>query len=129
METRGWRLSAHRCLLPICAAGSCRWNRTGARRLRYCRSMLREVDAHLPGGGLPLGHLHEVIEGGTVIEYAGLATLFAAGIGALPGRSSGVCAAAICLRPRLRGSAFIPTGSSTARHGKTATCSRRWKRG
>ena len=33
-----------------------------------------------PGGGLTLGHLHEVIEGGPAGEYAGLATLFTAGI-------------------------------------------------
>jgi hypothetical protein len=39
-----------------------------------------EVDAHVPGGGLQLGHLHEVIEGGAASEYAGLATLFAAGV-------------------------------------------------
>jgi protein ImuA len=45
-----------------------------------------EVDAHLPAGGLPLGHLHEVIQGGPASEYAGLATLFAAGIVArIPG--------------------------------------------
>jgi protein ImuA len=41
---------------------------------------LAEVDAHVPGGGLQLGHLHEVIEGGSASEYAGLATLFAAGV-------------------------------------------------
>ena len=41
-----------------------------------------EVDAHVPGGGLALGHFHEVIEGGAASEYAGLATLFAAGIAA-----------------------------------------------
>ena len=41
---------------------------------------LAEVDAHVPGGGLQLGHLHEVIEGGAASEYAGLATLFAAGV-------------------------------------------------
>lgn len=41
-----------------------------------------EVDAHVPGGGLALGHFHEVIEGGAAREYAGLATLFAAGIAA-----------------------------------------------
>ena len=35
---------------------------------------LAEVDAHVPGGGLQLGHLHEVIEGGAASEYAGLAT-------------------------------------------------------
>jgi protein ImuA len=41
---------------------------------------IAEVDAHVPGGGLQLGHLHEVIEGGAASEYAGLATLFAAGV-------------------------------------------------
>ena len=41
-----------------------------------------EVDAHVPGGGLALGHFHEVIAGGAASEYAGLATLFAAGIAA-----------------------------------------------
>jgi protein ImuA len=41
---------------------------------------IAEVDAHVPGGGLQLGHLHEVIEGRAVSEYAGLATLFAAGV-------------------------------------------------
>jgi hypothetical protein len=39
-----------------------------------------ELDIHLPSGGLPLGHLHEVIEGGPASEYAGIATLFIAGI-------------------------------------------------
>jgi protein ImuA len=38
------------------------------------------VDEHLPGGGLALGQLHEVIEAGPAGEYAGLATLFTAGI-------------------------------------------------
>ena len=41
---------------------------------------IAQVDAHVPGGGLQLGHLHEVIEGGAASEYAGLATLFAAGV-------------------------------------------------
>src|SRR6516162_502014 len=41
-----------------------------------------QVDAHVPGGGLALGHFHEVSEGGAASEYAGLATLFAAGIAA-----------------------------------------------
>ncbi|WP_159006264.1 damage-inducible mutagenesis protein [Bradyrhizobium sp. S69] len=41
-----------------------------------------ELDGHLPGGGLRLGHLHEVVEGGAAATYAGLATLFAAGIAA-----------------------------------------------
>ena len=43
------------------------------------------IDEHLRGG-LALGHLHEVIESGAASEYAGLATLFAAGIVArIPG--------------------------------------------
>ena len=46
-----------------------------------------EVDAHVPGGGLALGLFHEVIEGGAASEYAGLATLFAAGIAASPHRA------------------------------------------
>jgi protein ImuA len=40
------------------------------------------LDAHLPGGGLALGALHEVIDGGPAAEFAGAATLFAAGIAA-----------------------------------------------
>lgn len=45
-----------------------------------------DVDEHLPGGGLALGHLHEVIEGGQSSSYAALASLFAAGIlSRLPG--------------------------------------------
>jgi protein ImuA len=38
------------------------------------------VDGGLPGGGLALGHLHEVMEGGPASEFAGLAALFTAGI-------------------------------------------------
>lgn len=45
-----------------------------------------EIDRRLPGGGLPLGHLHEVAEGGPAGEHAAVATLFAAGIVArIPG--------------------------------------------
>lgn len=39
-----------------------------------------ELDDRLPHGGLARGHLHEAIEGGAASQYAGLATLFAAGI-------------------------------------------------
>lgn len=39
-----------------------------------------ELDGHLPGNGLQRGHLHEVLEGGPASSYAGLATLFTAGI-------------------------------------------------
>lgn len=38
------------------------------------------IDEHLPQGGLQRGHLHEAIEGGAASQYAGLATLFVAGI-------------------------------------------------
>jgi protein ImuA len=38
------------------------------------------IDAHLPQGGLARGHLHEAIEGGGASQYAGIATLFMAGI-------------------------------------------------
>jgi protein ImuA len=41
---------------------------------------VRELDGHLPNGGLALGHLHEVFEGGPASEFAGIATLFTAGI-------------------------------------------------
>jgi protein ImuA len=39
-----------------------------------------ELDTQLPQGGLPRGHLHEAIEGGVASQYAGVATLFVAGI-------------------------------------------------
>lgn len=38
------------------------------------------LDAHLPGHGLALGSLHEVLEGGPAAEFAGAATLFVAGL-------------------------------------------------
>ena len=41
---------------------------------------LDAIDRSLPQGGLPVGHLHEVFEAGAASEYAGLATLFIAGI-------------------------------------------------
>ena len=40
------------------------------------------LDRHLPGRGLTLGSLHEVIEDGSASEFAGTATFFAAGIAA-----------------------------------------------
>jgi protein ImuA len=44
------------------------------------------IDERLPHGGLPRGHLHEAIEGGATSQYAGVATLFVAGIFArMPG--------------------------------------------
>jgi protein ImuA len=41
---------------------------------------LAEIDRHLPGGGLALGHLHDVLEAGAAAEHAARATLFVAGI-------------------------------------------------
>jgi len=38
------------------------------------------IDGHLPGGGLGLGCLHEVAQGGAGVEHSEAATLFAAGI-------------------------------------------------
>ena len=38
------------------------------------------IDGHLPGGGLPLGRLHEFVESGVAAEHAAAATLFVAGI-------------------------------------------------
>lgn len=38
------------------------------------------VDRHLPWGGLPLGTLHELVEGGVESEHMAAATLFTAGI-------------------------------------------------
>jgi protein ImuA len=40
------------------------------------------LDRCLPGGGLALGALHEVVESGPAAEFAGAATLFVAGIAA-----------------------------------------------
>ncbi|MBJ6127376.1 ImuA family protein [Microvirga splendida] len=40
------------------------------------------LDRHLPGKGLTLGSLHEVIEEGPASEFAGTATFFTAGIAA-----------------------------------------------
>jgi len=40
------------------------------------------LDRGLPGGGLALGALHEVVESGPAAEFAGAATLFIAGIAA-----------------------------------------------
>jgi protein ImuA len=51
-----------------------------ARKLSTLPFGIPDIDARLPGGGLALGHLHEVIEGGAAGEYAAVATLFAAGI-------------------------------------------------
>lgn len=40
------------------------------------------IDRHLPGRGLQLGAVHEVVENGPAAEFAGSATLFTAGIAA-----------------------------------------------
>ena len=41
---------------------------------------VEDIDSRLPHGGLERGHLHEAIEAGAASQYAGLATLFVAGI-------------------------------------------------
>jgi protein ImuA len=43
---------------------------------------IKELDRHLPGGGLALGALHEVAGGGNGAIHGAAAALFAAGIGA-----------------------------------------------
>jgi protein ImuA len=43
---------------------------------------LREIDRHLPGGGLPLGALHEIAGGGNGAIDGAAAALFAGGIAA-----------------------------------------------
>ena len=68
---------------PIAIAELRRWlERTGSHAGE--RAVLpfgpRAIDQRLPAGGLLLGHLHEVIEAGAASEYAGLATVFTAGI-------------------------------------------------
>jgi protein ImuA len=40
---------------------------------------IRDVDEHLPAGGLKLGSIHEVMEAGSAAEHAALASLFVAG--------------------------------------------------
>jgi protein ImuA len=43
---------------------------------------VRDIDIRLPQGGLPRGHLHEAIEEGLASQFAGLASLFVAGVAA-----------------------------------------------
>ena len=52
----------------------------GARVRAVLPFRIREVDRHLPGGGLALGSLHEVMQAGAASEHAAVATLFVAGI-------------------------------------------------
>jgi hypothetical protein len=90
---------------------------------------IAEVDAHVPGGGLQLGRLHEVsrAEQPANMRVSRRSSQRVSSRVWL-GRSCGVCAAAISLRQHLRESAFIPTGSFTARRGMTAKSSRRWRK-
>jgi hypothetical protein len=37
---------------------------------------IEDMDEHLPGGGLCLGHLHEVMEAGPASEHAAIASIF-----------------------------------------------------
>ena len=80
--------------------------------------------------GLQLGDLHEVIEGRAASEYAGLATLFAAGVVA---RLAGPIL--WCLRgrdlfaPALARIGLHPARVFTATRGMTVKSSRRWRKG
>ena len=69
---------------------------------------IAEVDAHMPGGGLALGHFHEVIEGGAASEFAGSRNVVCrrdrsahpwAGP-VVPTRPRSLCAGARAYRPR-----------------------------
>src|SRR3954471_6924446 len=76
------------------------------------------LDDRLPGGGLALGHLHEVIEGGVASEYAAVATLFAAGILArVPGP------VLWCLRGR---DLFAPALARIGLHPDRVICCETW---
>ncbi|KAA0574685.1 damage-inducible protein [Azospirillum sp. B21] len=52
----------------------------GGRSLRVLPFGQPEIDDQLPGGGLPLGAVHEVTDGGEEQAHVAAATLFAAGI-------------------------------------------------
>ena len=54
----------------------------GGRRRMVLPFGIKELDRHLPGGGLALGALHEVAGGGNGAIHGAAAALFAAGIAA-----------------------------------------------
>lgn len=54
--------------------------RPGCESIEVLPFAVDAIDQRLPHGGLPQGHLHEAIEGGAASQYAGIATLFVAGI-------------------------------------------------
>ena len=56
-----------------------------ARRRTVLPFGIKEIDRHLPGGGLALGALHEVAGGGNGAINGAAAALFAAGIAARAG--------------------------------------------
>ena len=67
--------------LPNSGARSGAWRRGRAHRATLPFGV-PALDRHLPGGGLALGAVHEMAEGGPAGEFAGAATLFVAGIAA-----------------------------------------------
>jgi protein ImuA len=80
-----------------------------------------EIDCHLPGNGLALGHLHEVVEAGVASEYASLATLFTAEIVArIPGP------VLWCLRGR---DLFAPARARVRLHPDRVIYCETWKDG
>src|SRR5215204_4077380 len=66
-------------LCPSCASALVRLEGRGRSR-KALPFGVRAVDCHLPGGGLALNSLHEVMETGAASEHAAVATLFIAGI-------------------------------------------------
>ena len=77
------------------------------------------VDSALPGGGLPLGALHEIFEGGEREGYAANAALFAAGILA---RLTGPVL--WCLHSR---DLFAPALARVGLHPDRVICCETWK--
>jgi protein ImuA len=64
-------------IAPLAGAGGSPWPDGASCSFLFG---LDELDRSLPQGGLPLRHLHEVIEAGAASEHVGIATLFVAGI-------------------------------------------------
>ena len=87
------------------------------------------MDACRPGGGLPLGQLHEIGASGLEAETAALPTAFiAALLCASPGsRSSGSPPRPTCIRPGCCPATSIPTGWSWCIRPRISTRSPPWR--
>jgi protein ImuA len=81
-----------------------------------------EIDAALPGGGLPLGALHELAGTGADLEHGAAAALFAAGILArIPGPVLGALARRDLFAPGLAGAGLHPDRVIYAETGRRET--------